>query len=47
VQAVCTQPPQQALFEPAAHAAERHAPRLARFRALYAALRPVFALGEC
>ena len=47
VQAVCTPPQQQALFTPAAQAAERHAPRLARFRALYAALRPVFALGEC
>lgn len=47
VQAVCALPAQQALFEPAAQAAERLAPRLARFRALYAALRPVFALGEC
>ncbi|WP_326533899.1 xylulokinase [Pseudorhodoferax sp.] len=45
--AVCLQPPLRSLYQPAPDAAERHAPRLAHFRALYAALRPVFAQGQC
>ena len=45
VAAVCTRPAQRALFMPTAAAAELHAPRLERFRALYRAVRPLYADG--
>lgn len=43
---VCTQPPQHGLYQPRAEAQALHGPRQARFRALYQALKPVFAEGH-
>ncbi|KQP08965.1 xylulokinase [Pseudorhodoferax sp. Leaf265] len=44
--AVCTVPPRRGLFTPGEGTAALHQPRMERFRAVYAALKPVFAQGS-